>query len=1118
MAAFESNLAYEPDGDSIFGALLPNVYISSIRLEPWTAPDGSALGAYPGLNIPITFSFKEKIEPDDVSLFSIDKITKSLRLRIVRSLDATETENILNGGMTTPSTNNGNTMYDQKKLAKYLASNEFLEYQGSNTEDAGPTKLFIETFNLSEVAQQIGLFGLPPGDPAATDNTTGLWEILSDGTQIYNTLYNNAGPTIYAALGPELEVNHLSVFAVTYVDFEALLAEMGASDEQQFVNNKHDQLTALGYNIEDNGVSSTFNSIKFLFENYGIGIPMKFHVILNGKVQAGSSEFVYSDGPKKGKVWNGLVHYHGQHSPGEYEGWMGGTLENMAIGGMLTPKLTEAVVPIPGNMIKDLRNLPDPPPLAPPPPEPIPYVAPVFSNALYSLHPNGESSFVFSFDPERALEANTAFPAVLAALKNSNPNTYATLLKNCKIELINISRQQMGTPVNDKGEPILDPEFLVLGGVEAHNLIDITTSSDGPSGLLYGATPSQPSTSVQNKSALNGTIREINLSTNNPNMRHFGVTDKLIAKNNEGVFQYFVDVELTDPVGNWINLLANIASAAKQSLKSYVDFIDWAKKQIPSAYNEITDTFSHKFAQAYFATHTNDTAQLNNLFIKDPLYFAMATFMESVPDLWSLSGLTELADQWPSLLNPLHLKASDAQFLYEKILTYESALQDLISTHPSNMDSASANEETESSLSGAAKDSNVFKLTHVFNSLFDTNADATTGYEYVLGDETSTLSSAGAGPASLTLTDYFKRVKSEVEMQGWDGLAFDYFSGDPAYINPAYVSPLFLKAAGQNKKLAAAMTPDQMKDLAINLITPDQNGVSILGDGTLFGPGVSVELPGSNREKEEGSAPPADMGTSDQSDPFQRWEDAGADGNNTLGLALWLSDHSLQVEDYYVLTNGGYPNQNNEIGAYINEYQEAELAIPNQVKNLLDSIVGPYIQAYETAANIGTTADADAYALVAKNNAKELFDTPSNIIKIILRQCSLMRVDIFDGFSVLKSEQVDKPTMSAPMWSTLTQNKLLQLIEKSQLVGSKTYVLARLRSYDRFGSFAKHSSFPLPLFNEHFLIELSVDMPSQITKSPAPPPRSEEPASGQGGPVFDTGGWPPDSGPSGGRY
>ena len=141
----------------------------------------------------------------------------------------------------------------------------------------------------------------------------------------------------------------------------------------------------------------------------------------------------------------------------------------------------------------------------------------------------------------------------------------------------------MGTPVNDKGEPILDPEFLVLGGVEAHNLIEITTSSAGPSGLLYGATPSQPSTSVQNKSALNGTIREINLSTNNPNMRHFGVTDKLIAKNNEGVFQYFVDVELTDPVGNWINLLANIASAAKQSLKSYVDFIDWAKKQIPSA-------------------------------------------------------------------------------------------------------------------------------------------------------------------------------------------------------------------------------------------------------------------------------------------------------------------------------------------------------------------------------------------------------------------------------------------------------------------------------------------------------------------------------------------------------
>ena len=135
----ETNLfklkAYEEDGDSVLGALLPNVYIKKIKLEeapfnddmPFvpqytsgklvnrdphittSAPNTNELIAenilakdeVKDLRLSINLMIKEKIENDDVSLFSIEDITRSLRLRVMIGLNNSFITMVKTAGLTT---------------------------------------------------------------------------------------------------------------------------------------------------------------------------------------------------------------------------------------------------------------------------------------------------------------------------------------------------------------------------------------------------------------------------------------------------------------------------------------------------------------------------------------------------------------------------------------------------------------------------------------------------------------------------------------------------------------------------------------------------------------------------------------------------------------------------------------------------------------------------------------------------------------------------------------------------------------------------------------------------------------------------------------------------------
>tara|TARA_Y100000593_G_scaffold4623_1_gene9147 strand:- start:13639 stop:17127 length:3489 start_codon:yes stop_codon:yes gene_type:complete len=1070
-------MAYEPDGDSIFGALLPNVYISHITLSP-AGPDGSAL------DVNVDFVFKEKIEPDDVSLFAIDKITDALRLRIVMSTNKNITKYITNGGMS--ALNNQKVIYNQKKLASYLASNKLEQFSQEND------NVQIHTVGLKEITQANGMISIPDNGDMANTFQSGLEkEILADGTQVYSTPYCAPSFIVEESAGG-VDPNDLAIFAVTYVDFDAVLESVGVSSAQQFVNNKKDQFQALGYAPDTASMQTAAIQLETLFEDYGLGIPMKNQVIHHKKVQNFNEEFVYADGPKKGKVWGGIVHYHGALNPAPdgWIGYMGGASEHMGNASIPTPKLELVNISMPAQIV-DLRPLS----ITDPPIEPTvqenPNPAPLFSAPYYSLHGDGQSSFMFSFDASQALMDNTANPEFLTSLKSGSPQKYASLLSQAAITNLSVSRQQMGTATDENGNPTLVP-----GGSEAHEIINVVYSSDVGGSLKTSANSLTTGTGVlgdglSSADASNGNIQEVTLLSNNSGLRHFSITDSAIAKLNEGVFQYSVEIEMKDPVETLVSQVMSTVNNAKLEVEKYLDLIEAGG----SKYYKSNGVLKKNFSDKYLKTAKTPSFQGTTL------YKAVKAFFDNVVnELPVLKGKTkqqksQLATIVLQQMNPVGGNKNNIEIGLQAIKNVETELLQITSHEPSSKDSTSALNTVESGLSsGAGKEKNIFKMNHSFSALFDTNTDATRGYEYVFPSNTASSKPTPApGLASLSLDDYSSRMAIEQQSQGIPDSFTNFSESDPAASMPSYLSPLVVKVANKETNLNSGLDENQMQEVVVSVMTDnvDMGTLNIPNVKTsdpfmkpvsspfsLFGPGVTVEPKGTARNggSSDTSNSPTDI--EEASSTNDSYETTISEDIITITpflvkkLLLEKSGYftNINFEDHLVFNLDGTLSTSNDIGSFLSvkkafsgkgtmSYKQTLDTLPNHVKAVLDEISSPYIQTYSESGYKAASAE--------QQNLKEDFEQTPNLIKMLLAHRNLTKIEVMVGYDTTVT---DGTQMVSPKFELLNSTKMQQLIDSAS---ANTFVLARLRPYDDFGAFIQPSSMNLPVFNEHFLINLT---------------------------------------------
>jgi hypothetical protein len=542
---------YEDDGDSIMGALLPTPHIKRVTLET-PSSDSSLVDREPHIKVDqltavsdsgspetvsdvtseinnaitgdgkkdvivtVDLSLKLRIEEDDFELIKIMGLKNSLKLKVFASTNLELTQQIM--GSPGP-------FFPQEagfRLArkKYLDEGDFgYSTKFDGIENVAPLNEIgvIDLIFRQDFSPRVNLT-LQSGKNQDTNIDQKMLihnmdkETLADGTQIYNIPHKvtmSVPWSATAAYGNTIEMmnddfreysklQHLTVFAITYIDFESLISEIGSEiiDLNGGGGPKADQFKEIGYNDNDFSTGQHLKDFGTLITDYGYSLSAINQVILNGNINNKNTKYVYRGveeeyKAKKGLVWHGPVHYHGPNnpSPDGYQGLMGGTPEHMTDSSKPTPKLKEVTASGVGEIV-DLRRRkqleqfffnytsfglgtsfdeltkPASSIMLDTQSADALYIKqtksndwlkaktnPIASEAKFSTHSNGEVSVLFDLDIFNIIRYNTLFPGLITTATQAG-SALAASLYSAEIKKLEVFKKEVTLLEGAQGKEI----------------------------------------------------------------------------------------------------------------------------------------------------------------------------------------------------------------------------------------------------------------------------------------------------------------------------------------------------------------------------------------------------------------------------------------------------------------------------------------------------------------------------------------------------------------------------------------------------------------------------------------------------------------------------------------
>lgn len=789
---------YEDDGDSVMGSILPNVFIKKITLEETNSGTGFSIDREPHISngisqqlvnqlalsvsdqsvkpmtVTLDLIVKEKIEPDDVGLFSIQKIVNSMKIAVYLSLNEQATGNIISidkDGLNDPYINKN--IYIPQDVGGYLA--------GDPNQLSSALKAYIdkfETIQRNEVSfKEIADFNNISTSIFNASNVQqyleGLdYEILSDGTIVYQIPFSTTF-TIPSTLGG-VNISHLTAFAVSYISYDSLF---GNSSPDSFFDNQTDQLQALGYNETQVNSGQALTDFTEFIDEFGHGTATMNEIIVNGKVNNKNTKFVFRGteeefASKVDKIYHGPVHYHGQNNPAPdgYIGFMGGTSAHMnkqEFPNMPTPKLKEVASDAPGEIL-DYRLKP----LI----EQLFYnysdsgidlnfkkltenkqsksndwlkgkEESVFSEPFFSVNEEGDGMFFFTIDIEKAILYNTAFPEFLNLIKQNSIGDYNDIISNAKISKLSISRIEASRQKNADGRNFIN---------EKNNTpIFLVSSSDGADGKLKKEANLNDKGVFQANGIGQGDkvaqIAEPSVSFSQAGKRNFTVRDSTIRqeKDENKVFQYIVDFEIKDPLLDLVKSKLTIVKSLRSELEGYLALTLEKPEYVNSYSNIFTAAFIKRFKQknseVYVPAEGNPIEGLDpslpivEFYQQSQLAIKIYLFLYEV--LFKLQSFSqnqkESVDGFMlSLVAPYLGSSSGVSAVLNFVLNVERKIEDLIdlvaSTKSKKSILAADGSEPFGKVSSASNEAkNLIRIERKLDGVFDTNFDGNKGYQYL---------------------------------------------------------------------------------------------------------------------------------------------------------------------------------------------------------------------------------------------------------------------------------------------------------------------------------------------------------------------------------------------------
>ena len=408
-----------------------------------------------------------------------------------------------------------------------------------------------------------------------------------------------------------------------------------------------------------------------------------------------------------------------------------------------------------------------------------------FTDLCITPNKDGSASFIFGVNLKSFLQDNSAFPFLynteakrdLQALLNTsrilNLQVFRRRVKSDVVSNMRLSSEYGNKVVFDKEEAVV---MIARGAV----------NDDGKF------------------RSLEGSIKFVDLLTDNPDIIHFEGKDEDLADQSFGTFQYYVVLEVEEPSAKVLSASVEELEVSSQDLSDYLTLAE-----SPGSYDYNVDKFTEKFYEIYNVNHAKkvEAAVINliaTLKLLDKEYFAGGSNITlpfgSKPilnnDILAVSRLYGMVE--PSRANITSIRQFEA--LVQEIL---NKLRNLVG---STLKGGSTSTNPAPSLGGASKSkvgsgtrgAKILEVEKYFNQVIDAQFPKETGYDYLnIAKEVADLGlknikfAAFDARASEETLKYFKAEDADVNLASNYKV---YTSNDSidrtklAYFSPATVS------------------------------------------------------------------------------------------------------------------------------------------------------------------------------------------------------------------------------------------------------------------------------------------------------------------------------------------
>jgi hypothetical protein len=742
-----------------------------------------------------------------------------------------------------------------------------------------------------------------------------------------------------------------------------------------------------------------------------------------------------------------------------------------------------------------------------------------FSNLYLSRDKTNAARFMFSFDAEEALKSIVDYPGLVDHIKRTNTSAYERLVERAIIENVKVSRSaiQGENQVSDRFTSFRENKEFEKSKIIAQS----STKIEG--GLAANTTTigRKSDVSLEYENKIVGTIRQMSgiKSSNSKEIRHFSGIDLDVAGSNPGMYQYEVEIVMTNPMISFIqsNLDSidriigdGAANSTSVTLSSYL--ID-ANNAI-----DFYDKFNNRFKPSFLRMYNSKYVVGDSSFILEAIKnyaVILSTFCNSRNLPYSP---VEIANYLTLISSPNTGSPAGIQTVVEIFKNLRNNLASLMSYTSHYVKDRGTNSEATNSRTniGATNKQKLYTFSKKFKNIYDSSSPQGVGFDFLFLSSDK-MESNRDGLTTLSREDIEGRFKAEVDKfytkDNRDKILISNERGD--VLNPgdklentlySFLTPsnIFLNdetsqkafvntscaISSQNKKL---MSDTMMKVMSYNSSRKSNRSsarsTSLSTDGTvesnneiiqnIFGNrGVSYEE--SEREPDRSKSDTPVKGQNNQFKKIDAGENLFETDRDTSGTekredtSFSSLDISSFVETIAKATNSGLLDDCNTLENYFFTNNEGA---SNFIEQMISSVCSDQNSSTKTpplnlapiqlkalllgvnksiAVKRDTLFDGVGSTL---DQSEDIFRNPSNYAFLWYNYKSLRRVEVFRGYN----NENGRTSLQDPRWSVLKKSDLDNLKNSS-------IICRMVESESKKECLEINGDLTLPAFNDLFVI------------------------------------------------